>query len=330
VSSPSAQSWKTPGLEPRDREILAQLAQGRIPPLLALERLGREGAPRRPPASMPSLPAPQVALAEVESLVGLAPVKRLLREVYAWEAVRRLRREMGLPAPAATLHMVFCGPPGTGKTTVARGLARALRALGVLEKGHLVEVERADLVGEYVGHTAQRTREAVASALGGVLFVDEAYALARGGEKDFGREAVDTMVRAMEEHRDRLVVVLAGYPQEMESLLRLNPGLASRIAIRVDFPPYTLAELCRIGEQMLGERGYVLSAAAQRSLASSLARYFLDTGTAQGDARAVRNFVEAALRRHALRVISRPKDAWDAHLLSTLEPEDFPVGRDGP
>src|SRR5690606_23632794 len=158
------------------------------------------------------------------------------------------------------LHMIFKGNPGTGKTTVARICGRMFKEMGVLPKGHLVECERADLVGEYIGHTAHRTREQIKKAMGGILFIDEAYSLARGGEKDFGKEAIDTLVKAIEDHTNEFVLILAGYQREMEHFLMANPGLKSRFPIHIDFPDYSADELFQIAHLMLRERQYRLTA----------------------------------------------------------------------
>lgn len=325
-------------------EILRALASGRLTGLAAVRRLAAESRPAPAPgaplppspaglapgraaaAAAPAPPAPppaDVALAALDRLIGLEGVKETAREIYAMHAVARLRRDAGLAAEPTALHMVFRGPPGTGKTTVARAFGQALRAMGALERGHLVEVERADLVGEYVGHTAQRTREAVTRALGGVLFVDEAYALARGGEKDFGREAIDTLVRQMEEHRSRLVVVLAGYPREMDAFLATNPGLTSRIPIHLEFRDYSLGELVAIALGMFAERGYRLTPEAEARLPHLLVRHMTADGEARGNARAARNLVERALRRHAVRVLAAAAAAADRALLSTIQVDDL-------
>lgn len=251
------------------------------------------------PSGMPASPA----LAELESLVGLAGIKSLIRELYAYVAVQRRRQQLGLHAEPMVLHMVFKGNPGTGKTTVARLLAKMLHELGVLPRGHLVEVERADLVGEYIGHTAQKTREQIRRALGGILFIDEAYALARGGEKDFGREAIDTLVRAMEDCRDQFVVIAAGYREEMEWFLAQNPGLRSRFPIHLEFPDYTIDELMAIAQRMLQQRQYALAPSAELKLRELLIRLRVG-GRDNGNARTVRNLVERAIRRQAVRLLA--------------------------
>ncbi len=242
-------------------------------------------------------------LAELDSLIGLGKVKELVHELQAWIQVQRRRREAGLKAEPMVLHMIFKGNPGTGKTTVARIIGRLFKALGILEKGHVVEVERADLVGEYIGHTAQKVREQVKRALGGILFVDEAYSLARGGEKDFGREAIDALVKAMEDHRHSLVLILAGYRDEMEWFLCHNPGLRSRFPIHIDFVDYTADELLRIADHMARERDYCLTPAARAELARALRRPDNARARQSGNARLIRNVVEKAIRQQAVRVV---------------------------
>ncbi|MGB9886371.1 MAG: AAA family ATPase [Moorellales bacterium] len=261
------------------------------------------------------------ALAELERLIGLVQVKELVREIYAYLEVARWRTRENLNAEPTVLHMVFRGNPGTGKTTVARLLGRLFRELGVLTRGHLIEVERADLVGEFVGHTAQRTREQVKRALGGVLFVDEAYSLARGGEKDFGREAVDTLVRSMEVHRNEFVLILAGYPAEMDRFLRINPGLRSRLPVELYFPDYSAAELLEIARYLASQRDYRLSPAAEAWLERYLRYLVLSGRAAQGNARLVRNLLEKAMRRQAVRLLR--KGSATRQELITLEAEDL-------
>ncbi|MGE5509154.1 MAG: AAA family ATPase [Chitinophagales bacterium] len=240
-------------------------------------------------------------LAELDGLIGLVEIKELVHEVTAYAEVRRYRQREGLAVEPMSLHMLFFGNPGTGKTTVARLLGRLLCGMGMLSKGHLVEVERADLVGEYVGHTAQKVRQQVKKALGGILFVDEAYSLARGGEKDFGKEAIDTLVKAMEDHKDEFVLILAGYPAEMERFLDANPGLTSRLPIHLRFPDYTTRELLAIAVSMIERRQYTLPAAAKEALHGILLRLGAQ-GAESGNARTVRNLVERAIRLQARRI----------------------------
>ncbi len=195
---------------------------------------------------------------ELDHMVGLDNVKTLVYEIYALLQVTKLRAEAGLTGGSHVYHMIFQGNPGTGKTTIARIVAKLFQKMGVLSKGHLIEVERADLVGEYIGHTAQKTRDLVKKALGGVLFVDEAYSLARGGEKDFGKEAIDTLVKSMEDYKNQFVLILAGYPLEIENFLLTNPGLPSRFPIQIEFPDYSVDQLIQIAELMAKERDYNL------------------------------------------------------------------------
>lgn len=265
---------------------------------------------------------------ELEFLVGLASIKRLVRELHAFIVIQKERALQGLAAEPMVLHMVFKGNPGTGKTTVARILGRIFKATGVLQKGHLVECERADLVGEYIGHTAQKTREQIRRAIGGILFVDEGYSLARGGEKDFGKEAIDTLVKAMEDHKDELVLILAGYRNEMQQFLESNPGLQSRFPIQIDFPDFTLEELMEIAGLMLDKRQYTLTAEARQVLRTRLLRYrrlpFGDENA--GNARLVRNMIERAMRRQALRLVGRP--SLSRAELQTIEAVDLADGED--
>lgn len=263
-------------------------------------------------------------LAELDALVGLEPVKEVAREIVAYVQIQQKRAQEQLVTASLVSHMIFKGNPGTGKTTVARIISRLFHQMQILSKGHLIEVERADLVGEYIGHTAQKTREQVKKALGGVLFIDEAYSLARGGEKDFGREAIDVLVRAMENHREQFVLILAGYKEEMEWFIRTNPGLRSRFPIQIDFADYNLAELMAIGQKMLAERDYLLSPEAEEELERILRRSILITETAaMGNARLVRNLIEEAMRRQALRLVKRARPTRQELML--LEKDDFQV-----
>lgn len=324
------------------RAVAEALERGEIEPLEALrrlrrlpaqpERVGQAAAPPAAPAAGADAGAAaraelERALAELDRLVGLEEVKRLVRELTDFVEVQRRRQEQHLVTEPTVLHAVFRGNPGTGKTTVARLLARIYQALGLLERGHLVEVERADLVGEYIGHTAQRTREQVRRALGGILFVDEAYSLARGGEKDFGKEAIDVLVKAMEDYRGRFVLILAGYRLEMEYFLLQNPGLRSRFPIQIDFPDFDIPQLVSICELMFAEREYRASPEALEQLRRMLARPEWALRVAQGNARLVRNLVERAVRRQASRVVREDRRSREelmeitaADLLGELEP----------
>lgn len=261
-------------------------------------------------------------MAELEALVGLENVKQMVRELRAYARIQKKRLQNQLPAENLVMHMVFRGNPGTGKTTVARIIGRLFKEMQVLSKGHLVEVERADLVGEYVGHTAQRTREQVKKAQGGVLFIDEAYSLARGGGKDFGREAIDVLVRAMENYRDQFALILAGYREEMDWFIRTNPGLQSRFSFYLDFPDYTVPELLQIARQMLAARQYVWEPEAEIQLERILRRKVLGGEARYGNARLVRNIIEAAIRRQALRLVNKPHLTREELML--LRAEDLP------
>src|ERR1700729_703888 len=213
-------------------------------------------------------------LAELDNdLVGLEPVKRRIREIAAFLLVTRAREQLGFSSGAPTLHMAFTGNPGTGKTTVALRMAGILHRLGFIRKGHLVSVTRDDLVGQYVGHTAPKTKEVLKRAYGGVLFIDEAYYLHRPeNDRDYGVEAIEILLQVMENERDRLVVILAGYDERMEEFFRLNPGMASRVAHHIDFPDYTAGELLSIGELMLAAENYVFSEHAERAFREYIVR----------------------------------------------------------
>ncbi|HET7559004.1 MAG TPA: AAA family ATPase [Limnochordia bacterium] len=249
----------------------------------------------------------EAVMAELDSLIGLDSVKSLIKELRAFIEIQKRRAQMKLAAEPTVLHMVFRGNPGTGKTTVARITGRMFKEMGVLPKGHMCECSRADLVGEYIGHTAQKTREQIKKAFGGVLFVDEAYALARGGEKDFGKEAIDTLVKEIEDHKNELVVILAGYKEEMADFLDANPGLRSRFPIHIDFPDYLPAELLKIAETMLRARDYELDPAARAKLRELLRTAQADRTHPSGNARLVRNLIERALRRQAVRLMDAKK-----------------------
>lgn len=258
---------------------------------------------------------------QLDRLVGLKNVKDFVYEIYAWLYITQCRKEIGLKASHQTLHMIFKGNPGTGKTTVARILSRLFQEMGVLSKGHLVEVERADLVGEYIGHTAQKTRELVKKALGGILFIDEAYSLARGGTKDFGKEAIDCLVKAMEDHKDEFVLILAGYPSEMEYFLSSNPGLPSRFPVQLEFKNYSVQELLQIAEIMIEDREYHISSQAKQKIRQHLHEQIRHSDGDFSNARFVRNLIEKAIREHAVRLLHYQHNSKND--LITLSAQDF-------
>jgi probable Rubsico expression protein CbbX len=234
-------------------------------------------------------------------LVALAPVKTRIREISALLVVDRLRREAGLSAGRPTLHMSFTGNPGTGKTTVAMRMADILHRLGYVERNHLVAVTRDDLVGQYVGHTAPKTKEVLKRAYGGVLFIDEAYYLYRPeNERDYGVEAIEILLQVMENERERLVVIFAGYQDRMDEFFRLNPGMSSRVAHHIDFPDYSIDELLAIGRLMLEAESYEFDAGAAEGFRSYLERRVKQPRFAH--ARSVRNAIERARLRQANRL----------------------------
>jgi len=262
------------------------------------------------------------AIEELNSLIGLTNVKEVINEIRAYIEIQKKRQKEGLTTTPMVLHMIFKGNPGTGKTTVARILGKIFKELGVLEKGHLIEVERADLVGEYIGHTAQKVRENIKKAMGGILFVDEAYSLARGGEKDFGKEAIDTIVKAMEDYKDKFIIILAGYTNEMEEFLRTNPGLRSRFPIHIEFSDYTIDELLKIAELMVEKRQYTLSLEAKRKIMKILLKNIANNNIKTGNARLVRNIIERAIRKHAVRILSKKTTITKKDLM-IIEAEDI-------
>jgi probable Rubsico expression protein CbbX len=237
-------------------------------------------------------------------LVGLHEVKARIRELAALLVVDRIRTRFGIASPPPNLHMCFTGGPGTGKTTVALRMAGLLHKLGYLRRGHLVTATRDDLVGQYVGHTAPKTKEVLKRAMGGLLFIDEAYYLYRvDNERDYGQESVEILLQVMENNRQDLVVVLAGYADRMDTFFRSNPGMASRIAHHIGFPGYTVEELDQIGGLMTADLGYAFTAGARRVFREQLARQRAQPGFANG--RSVRNAVEGARLRQASRLLAQ-------------------------
>jgi probable Rubsico expression protein CbbX len=277
--------------------------------------------------------APVDAAAEIRALldsldrelVGLAPVKQRIAEIAALLAVDRARASLGLPGTPPALHMSFTGNPGTGKTTVALKMAGILHRLGYVRKGHLVAVTRDDLVGQYIGHTAPKTREVLKRAMGGVLFIDEAYYLYRPeNERDYGQEAIEILLQVMENQRDDLVVILAGYKDRMARFFECNPGFSSRIAHHVDFPDYTREELLRIAQLMLDRMGYAFDDAARAAFERYLGLRMEQPHFA--NARSVRNALDRMRLRHASRVFENLAQA-DRAALSTLAADDILASR---
>ena len=257
--------------------------------------------------------------AEINELVGLAPVKDYVFGLADNLQVQQRRAAAGLKTASLSMHMIFTGNPGTGKTTIARLVARYLKAIGALKGGQLVEVTRADLVGRYTGHTAPLTNSVIESALGGVLFIDEAYSLYRGEQDSFGLEAIDTLVKGMEDHRDELVVILAGYTREMETFLTANSGLASRFPNRIEFPDYTAVELLQITQVLAKNKGYTLAEACTEPLLGYYTRWQESDARTAGNGRLARNTLEKAIFHQSRRLVAEPAAALDLILPSDLE-----------
>ena len=257
--------------------------------------------------------------AEINELVGLAPVKEYVFGLADNLQVQQRRAAAGLKTASLSMHMIFTGNPGTGKTTIARLVAKYLKAIGALKGGQLVEVTRADLVGRYTGHTAPLTNSVIESALGGVLFIDEAYSLYRGEQDSFGLEAIDTLVKGMEDHRNELVVILAGYTREMETFLTANSGLASRFPNRIEFPDYTAVELLQITQVLAKNKGYTLAEACTEPLLGYYARWQESDARTAGNGRLARNTLEKAIFHQSRRLVAEPAAALDLILPSDLE-----------
>ena len=291
-------------------------------------------AAAQPPAGAARTVGEVLAESQVESvmdeldrdLVGLAPVKSRIRDIAALLVIDKLRLNLGLAAQTPSLHMCFTGNPGTGKTTVALRMAQILHRLGYVRKGHLVAVTRDDLVGQYIGHTAPKTREVLKRAMGGVLFIDEAYYLYRPeNERDYGQEAIEILLQVMENQRDDLVVILAGYKERMDTFFQSNPGLSSRIAHHIDFPDYSVAELLQISHKMLDGQHYRFGAGAEDAF-----RRYLELRIAQphfANARSVRNALDRARLRQASRLFAERDRVLTEADLTTIAPPDILASR---
>jgi probable Rubsico expression protein CbbX len=259
-------------------------------------------------------------------LIGLEPVKSRIRDIAALLLVDKLRHSVGLSAGAPSLHMSFTGNPGTGKTTVALRMAQILHRLGYVRKGHLVAVTRDDLVGQYIGHTAPKTREVLKRAMGGVLFIDEAYYLYRPeNERDYGQEAIEILLQVMENHRDDLVVIFAGYKDRMNTFFRSNPGMSSRVAHHIDFPDYTPAQLHAIAALMLEQMQYRLDGEADTALLEYIERRIRQPHFA--NARSVRNALDRARLRQASRLFERRGGVLSQEDLVTIQAADIRASR---
>ena len=261
-----------------------------------------------------------------DDLIGLAPVKRRIREIAALLLVDRVRAKFGLSSEPPTLHMSFTGNPGAGKTTVAVRMAEILHRLGYVRRGHLIAATRDDLVGQYIGHTAPKTKEVLKKAMGGVLFIDEAYYLYRQeNERDYGQESIEILLQAMENHRDDLVVILAGYADKMDRFFHSNPGFRSRVAHHIDFPDFGDAELEAIGAKMLAAINYTLSSEAKQALAD-----YVRLRRAQplfANARSIRNALDRARLRQANRLLAAGDRELTLERLTTIEAEDIRASR---
>lgn len=266
-------------------------------------------------------------IAELDAdLVGLAPVKNRIKDIAALLVIDKLRINLGLTSQAPSLHMSFTGNPGTGKTTVAMRMATILHKLGYVRKGHMVAVTRDDLVGQYIGHTAPKTKEVLKKAMGGVLFIDEAYYLYRPeNERDYGQEAIEILLQVMENHRDDLVVILAGYKDRMDTFFQSNPGMSSRIAHHLDFPDYSVEELTVISKKMLADQNYQFGDDAEVAFVKYLSLRIEQPHFA--NARSVRNALDRARLRQASRLFAHREKVLTAADLTTLNASDFLASR---
>ena len=252
----------------------------------------------------------EVAKKELEQVIGLKSVKDYVLNLETNLTVQKMREDKGLNKSEISMHMIFVGNPGTGKTTIARIVAKYLKAIGVLSSGHLSEVTRADLVGQYAGHTAVKTTEVINSAIGGVLFIDEAYSLCRDKNDIFGLEAIDALVKGMEDNRDDLVVILAGYEDEMKEFLKANSGLKSRFPNIVHFEDYTVEEMYEIAEATAKSKGYKLASECKEGLLHVFEKHQIKGKNESGNGGLVRNIIEAAVLNQSKRIVNNPEDIW--------------------
>jgi len=308
-------------MEDRLDHAIRLLKIGKVSCVDVVKTISGEDTPYMTPQRNTKQETLEDVMKELDSLIGLDEVKKLVKEIQAYATIQKKRRDENLNSDPLVFHMIFKGNPGTGKTTVARIMGKIFNKIGILEKGHIVEVERADLVGEYIGHTAQKVREQIRKSIGGILFIDEAYSLARGGERDFGKEAIDSLVKAMEDNKDNLILILAGYKDEMDYFIATNPGLKSRFPIKIEFKDYSVNELIKIAQIMVEKRQYKLSPDARRKIISILEKRIESRDYRMGNARLVRNIVEKAIRKQAVRLVNK-KDISREDLI-TLKGEDF-------
>ena len=288
---------------------------------LQTQSAGKEEKTVQTKAEEQPKPSLEELMEQLDSLVGLDEVKKDVKSLVNLMKVRKLRQENGLPVPPMSLHMVFMGNPGTGKTTVARLISGLYAAIGVLSKGQLVEVDRSGLVAGYVGQTALKTQEVIKSALGGVLFIDEAYSLSSGGENDFGREAIETILKAMEDHRDDLIVIVAGYSGPMGDFLSSNPGLESRFNKYFHFPDYTGEQLMAIFSAQCEKNGYTLTEESEKAARELFDRLYAERNENFGNGRDVRNRFEDMIVRQSNRVAAM-ENPGKGDLMAVL-PEDL-------
>jgi probable Rubsico expression protein CbbX len=307
--------------------IAGQLNADPVQTPAADQAVGATSAPARTVKEVLAQSQAGAVMDELEQdLVGLAPIKSRIRDIAALLVIDKLRANLGLQSHAPSLHMSFTGNPGTGKTTVALRMAQILHRLGYVRKGHLVAVTRDDLVGQYIGHTAPKTKEVLKKAMGGVLFIDEAYYLYRPeNERDYGQEAIEILLQVMENQRDDLVVILAGYKDRMETFFRSNPGMSSRIAHHLDFPDYPAGDLLRIGDKILDQQNYRFGAGARQAFEEYLGHRIAQPHFA--NARSVRNALDRARLRQASRLFAELDREFTPEDLSTIAESDIRASR---